>query len=105
LSDSLGQALWLRNFLIAQGYDVQLPVHACQDNLSTIALTAKGKSTSDRTRHIGIRFFWIKDLIDRKEVSLQHISTHDMMADILTKPLQGIQFVRLRDLILGYTKF
>jgi hypothetical protein len=105
LSDSLGMAIWFRNFLIAQGYSSVDPVIAYQDNLSTIALTAKGRSTSNRTRHIDIRFFWIKDMVDRKEVTVKHLSTHDMIADIFTKPLQGIQFVRLRDLLLGISHF
>jgi hypothetical protein len=59
------------------------------------------QSTSTRTRHIAIRFFWIKDLQDRKEISVKHLSTHEMIADFLTKPLQGLHFLRLRDLILG----
>jgi hypothetical protein len=105
LSDSLSQAIWIRHFMIAQGYDTIPPVIAYQDNLSTIALASKEQSTSTRTRHIAIRFFWIKDLQDRKEISVKHLSTHDMIADLLTKPLQGLHFLRLRDLILGSVHF
>jgi Reverse transcriptase (RNA-dependent DNA polymerase) len=51
LSDQLPQVIWTRNFLLCQGYQVGAVV-IFQDNQSTIALVAKGRSTSARTRHI-----------------------------------------------------
>jgi len=62
LSDSLSQAIWTREFLIGQGYKVG-PAKVFQDNMSTITLAAKGSSTSDRTRHIHIRCFFVKDRV------------------------------------------
>ena len=53
LSDSLGQAIWTREFLIGQGYAMG-PATLFQDNMSTITLANKGRSTSDRNRHIQI---------------------------------------------------
>ena len=35
-------------------------------------------------------------------MKIEHIPTHDMIADIFTKPLQGSQFTKLRDMLLGY---
>ena len=69
--------------------------------MSTIALIKNGRSSSERTRHISIRYFWIKDRIDQGEVVVEHLPTLDMVADILTKPLQGQRFIRLRSLLLG----
>ena len=60
-------------------------------------------SNSEKKRHISIRYFFVTDKIKSGEVNLQHLGTADMIADILTKPLQGELFVRLRDLLLGYT--
>jgi hypothetical protein len=100
LSDSSVQVIWLRNFLIEQGYDIG-PAILCQDNEATIKLAKKGRSTSARTRHIAIRYFFIKDRIQTNEISLKQLPTKEMIADILTKPLQGKQFKDLRNLMLN----
>jgi hypothetical protein len=100
MTDALAPALWARLFLTEQGYNIP-PVDVRQDNMSTIALSIKGKSTSDRTRHINIRYFWITDLITRGEVTVKHTQTNEMIADLLTKPLQGELFITLRNKILG----
>ena len=104
LSDGLSQALWLRNFLICQGYP-PLPILQFQDNLSTITLATKGRSTSERTRHIEIRYFWICDQVERGQLVLQHQPTDDMLADYFTKPLCGAKFRKFRSELLNDTSF
>jgi hypothetical protein len=99
LSDSASQVIWTREFLIAQGYDME-PATIYQDNQSTIALIAKGRSTAEATRHINIRFYFVKDRIDSGELEVSYMPTQNMIADILTKPLQGELFRRLRKLLL-----
>ena len=87
LSDSANQALYLRCFLIDQGYKMG-PVTLYQDNISTMALVARGKPGAERTRHIDIRYFWIADRVKNKEAVVEHMGTAEMYANILTKPLQ-----------------
>ena len=101
LSDGSSQVLWSREFLAAQGY-VTPPAKVYQDNKSTIISAEKGRSTSDRTRHVNIRYYWVKDRIDNKEMLLEYLPTADMTADILTKPLQGEQFRKLRSKLLNW---
>jgi hypothetical protein len=100
LSDSISQGIWMRGFLEGQGYPVK-PVKVFQDNLSTIALAKKGKSTSARTRHIAIRYFFVKDRIDEGELEVLHLRTHLMVADGLSKPLQGEAFRTSREMMMG----
>jgi hypothetical protein len=100
-SDSVGQLLWTRQFLAGQGYNVQ-PAVLYQDNQSTMALMKNGRSNSERTRHIAIRYFFISDRIEKKEIRVEYLATGDMIADILTKPLQGEQFIRLRKMLLNW---
>jgi hypothetical protein len=100
ISDVIGQVLWMRNFLEAQGY-ILPPVKMFEDNLSTIALIKNGKSNSSRTRHIAIRYFFIADKVSNKEIEIEYKATEEMLADILTKPLQGQLFKRLRDQLLN----
>lgn len=69
--------------------------------MSTIAMANRGASNSSRTRHIAIRYFFIKDRIDSGEVMVEHLGTDLMLADILTKPLQGELFQRMRAGLMG----
>jgi hypothetical protein len=100
LADSLPQVIWTRDFLKAQGYDAK-PAVVYQDNTSTIALAKKGRSTSPRTRHIAIRYYFVKDREDAGEVIVTHLGTSEIIADGLTKPLQGDAFRVSRDRLLG----
>jgi hypothetical protein len=101
VSDAAGQLLWTRQFLEEQGYELP-PATLYQDNMSTIALLNNGRSGSERTRHIAIRYFFLKDRIDSREVRVEYLPTGDMVADILTKPLQGAKFTELRDKLLNW---
>ena len=75
-----------------------------EDNKSTIHMTHKGKSVSHRTRHIKIKYFFVKENLDNCDFILVHYPTKEMIADVLTKPLEGELFRELRDLVLGYTE-
>ena len=102
LSDAVSLAAYNIEFLKGQGYSVNAVLQ--QDNTSTISLAENGRSNSDRTKHIGIRYFFVKQYIENGTMKIQHCPTLQMIADILTKPLQGELFKRLRDLLLGYTR-
>jgi len=99
VTDSIGEVIWLRNFLVEQGYPMP-PAVLFQDNMSTIVLCERGEA-GHRTKHIKIRNFFVKELIDGGEVVVRHMPTDDMVADILTKPLQGAKFEALRDGLVG----
>ena len=100
-SDGAGQILWTRDYLIYQGYDLG-PAVLYQDNMSTITLIKRGNPASEKTRHINIRYFFIKDRIEKGELKVEYMCTNDITADLLTKPLQEGQFLRLRDVMLGH---
>ena len=73
------------------------PVRVYQDNLSCMALVARGRSGADKTRHIDIRYFWVKERVDKGEATIEHKGMEAMYANLLTKPLQGWQFERERE--------
>ena len=73
-----------------------------EDNEAAIHLVKNGKSNSDRTKHIALRHFFVKQYLDDGTFNILHCPTEDMIADILTKPLQGPQFFKQRALVLGH---
>ena len=99
LSDMTSNIIWTREFLQHQGYYMNA-ASVYQDNTSTIALAEKGRSTSERTRHVNIRYFFIKDRISSGDIKITYLPTNEMTADILTKPLQGELFRKLRSKLL-----
>ena len=101
VSDEFTQVIWCREFLTCQGYDMPATV-VYQDNKSTIAMIDKGKDPSSRTRHINIRHFFVKERVDAGEITFKYLPTGEMLADIATKPLQGPQFVKLRNRLLNW---
>jgi hypothetical protein len=101
-SDSANQGLYMREFMQEQGYNIP-PVIIYQDNMSCIALTNKGRSTSERTRHMSIRYFWIAEQIKSGVMKLEHLGTEEMFANILTKPLGGEQFDKERRMLTNWT--
>ena len=98
-SDQMSEVLGVQQFLADLGFQITPVIH--QDNTSTILSTANGSGASNRTRHVNIRYFWTTQYIDDGTVTVEYTPTGEMIADILTKPLQGELFRRLRALLLG----
>jgi Reverse transcriptase (RNA-dependent DNA polymerase) len=101
VSDYLPNAIWAKMFLEGQGHRVT-ETWLEQDNESAIRLEKNGRaSAGPKSRHIDIRFFWVKDRISSGDISVRHCPTLQMLADFFTKPLQGNLFRKFRDVILG----
>ena len=99
--DLMPQIVWTSYFLQAQGQQIQDCI-LYQDNMSSILLEKNGRgSSTKRTRHINIRYFFVKDRVANGEVRIEHCPTLDMLADYFTKPLQGALFYKLRDQIMN----
>jgi len=73
-----------------------------EDNLSTIKLMTDGPKNF-RSKHINVRYFFIKQAIGRNEVVVHHIATSYQLADILTKPLDPVTVTRLTNSIMNLT--
>ena len=101
-SDASKEAAHQANLLEAMQFELQ-PVIFHQDNQSAIKMMENGGSYSDRTKHMKIRYFFIKQYLDSGEFLIEYTPTDIMIADILTKPLQGKKFIQLRDKLLGYS--
>jgi hypothetical protein len=100
VSEALSHILWTREFLLALGL-ILGPAIVFQDNKSTIFSAIKGRSTSERSRHIKIRYSFVSHYVESKEIILEYLPTGQMVADILTKPLHGSLFARFSKMLMG----
>lgn len=64
------------------------------DNNSTIQLSKKSVFHA-RSRHIDVRFHFLRDIVNKSIVLLKYCRTYDQIADIMTKPIKVEQFVKL----------
>jgi hypothetical protein len=51
----------------------------------------------DRSKHIEIRYHYIRDMVQRVALKLQYISTDEQVANMLTKPLSRVKFEYFRN--------
>jgi hypothetical protein len=51
----------------------------------------------DRSKHIEIRYHFIRDCVQKGAVKLQYVPTNEQVADILTKALMKDKFIFLKD--------
>ena len=92
---------YICSILFELGVPCTGPTPIYKDNKSAIKIINANKPTG-RSRHINIRYFWIKDRIDQEEVRVEYLPTHIMLADYYTKPLQGSRFRNLREFIMEW---
>jgi hypothetical protein len=88
------EAIWLSHLLAELGIPHQCPMLWC-DNESTVAMT-KDPVFSARSKHIEARYFFIRELVQRKKINTAHIPGSENVADIFTKPLSQDDHIRLR---------
>ena len=101
VDDCMPSVLWTRYFMEAQGYGIQENI-VFQDNKSAILMEKNGKaSSSKRTKHINIRYYFVTDRIRKKDLTVEWCPTGDMIGDYMTKPNQGSLFTKFRDQIMG----
>ncbi|KAL0560154.1 hypothetical protein IC582_000548 [Cucumis melo] len=88
------QMIWMKNML--NEYEIiQDVITLYCDNMSAIDIS-KNPVHHSRTKHIDIRHHFIRDLIENKVITLQHVRSNSQLADIFTKPLDATTFEHLR---------
>jgi len=86
----------------AQGIEVRDNI-LYQDNKSAVLLETNGRaSSSKRTKHINIRYYYVADRVAKGDLRIVWCPTTDkMIADFLKKLLQGKAFIEFRNLLMG----
>jgi hypothetical protein len=84
---SAGQEiLWLRNLFTELGYSFTHSSTLHIDNESALSV-AKDPEHHGRMKHLDLRFYWLRDEVARGRISVVHLRTDKMPADILTKSM------------------
>ena len=100
--DTLAQVMWTKKFVEAQGYPITQNI-MYRDNQSAMKIEENGRSSvGKRSRHLDIRFFFITDLINKKEVQIEYCPTDHLVGDYMTKPLVGSKFREFRAQVMGW---
>lgn len=101
-SVSAGQEiLWLRNLFTELGYKATGPSTLFIDNQAALSV-AKNPQHHGRVKHLDLRYYWLRDEVEKGTIIVRHLRTDDMPADILTKSLQRPKLIHMRSL-LGVT--
>jgi hypothetical protein len=77
------------------------PVLIKQDNMSAIHLMTKGDGLSNKSRHMRVRYYYIKEKVDENQLLIEYEPTESMIADLLTKPIYGARFMELRNFLFN----
>jgi len=92
------QSIWMRRILEKLGLEQSKCTDIFCDNSSTIKLS-KNHVMHGRSKHIDVRFHFLRDLTMDGIVKLEYCGSKDQLTDIMTKPLTLKVFIRLRELL------
>ena len=85
------EAVWLRK-LRCDIFDLQLDATCINcDNQSCVKLS-ENPMFHDKSKHIEIKYHYIRDMVQRGAVKLQYVVTEEQIADVLMKPLARLNF-------------
>ena len=90
--------MWLRRLLgELTGVEAHPPA-LMVDNQPAIAL-AKNPVLHDRSKHIDVKFHFLRDYVDRGQIVIEFVKTGRRLADVLTKPLRRLRLMELKEMI------
>jgi hypothetical protein len=88
---SAGQEIvWMHSFLGKLGYSFDAPLLLLVDNQSAIQV-ARNPEHHRRMKHLDLRFFWLRDMVNSGVIAVHYIPTADMAVDLLTKALARVK--------------
>jgi hypothetical protein len=90
----------MEKFLTSQGCSIADKV-MYQDNMTPIHMLTTEKPSTMRNAHIGSKYFFLRDHIASGDIKIVHLRSQLMIADLLTKSVNGNFFNSLRAGLLG----
>ena len=103
ISDCSRQVSWMRNIFMELGIPLA-PIPIYGDNQGSIFI-GSNPVQEIRTKHIDIRYHYVRECIARKKIEIFFVPSEDNPADLFTKNLGHIKFNKFRALLgLEFTK-
>lgn len=98
LTECTKEAIWLKKLLSEINFVIHDKILIFEDNQSVTKMIIS-QNHSSRTKHVNVRYHFIKDYIERNIITIEYCETENMIADILTKPLNRVKFEKFRVLL------
>jgi hypothetical protein len=89
VSEAARQALWFRNLIKELGDPIKEPITLFGDNHASIFLTEEPKHDR-RIKHVDVKWHFVREHIERRDVVLYYVPSSNQVADDLTKPLGSV---------------
>jgi len=102
-SECTKKVLWIRNIL-TELFNIKKPIKILTDNLASKTSIENGE-LNNKLKHIEIKFYFNKDNIKNNKIKLEYINTERMLADPLTKDINGPKMMKYTDQIFNKKKF
>jgi hypothetical protein len=99
-TDIVKEIKWMKMILTEMNFIVEKPTVVLIDNQSAIKI-AEHDVDHSRTKHIDIKYHFIREAVENKEIKLQWISTQHQKADIFTKALSSETFNKFRSYLVS----
>lgn len=97
LSETCKELIWLIELAKSLDIDVSQPVTVYTDSQSCMSMISNHKF-SHRTKHIDIKFHFVRDQVTNGKIQLTYVPTEQNIADMMTKPLGSVKMQMLRQL-------
>jgi hypothetical protein len=91
LSEAARKTKFIQKVLKSLNFEVDLPIKMFVDNVGTIFL-ANNRNASDGTKHVDIRYHFVREMIDIGFIEIVFVPTDENIADIFTKNLDSKKF-------------
>ena len=95
------EAIYLRRLMSELGQMKPADTVTLNEDSQACIKIATNPCLAERTKHFDIKYHWLRDKVKEKAVELRYISTHDQIADLLTKSLGPRQHAKLRTQMTG----
>ena len=83
-SETVTEMIYIKQVLEGMGEKVKTPMKLNIDNVGAIYM-AKNQAPGQRTKHVDVRYSFVKELIEKKEVEVNFVKSENNLADIFTK--------------------
>jgi hypothetical protein len=94
------EAYLLKQLLSDLNYEIKSPINIFTDNQSTIKFIENG-ALKRQTKHIDIKYYFVREAYINKITKYTYISSENMVADILTKPVERVTLSRCKQHLFG----